>query len=166
MPSIHNRTAVKAVTDPQNPARRSLARVHVGCGALELDYSSKRISHECYLVGRVLEAVFEGGSGVPGRASLEPAGDRGDPNQRRLNLLVKRLEDAKVCAAYEARLKADVGEVGARYLRRILSAGETFSEIAGALASDRKVNQVGDRFRFLLSELAEIRFWRQAIGYA
>jgi hypothetical protein len=162
----NSRTALIAVEDPENPKLRHLARVNTQTDVLELEYSAKpqRITLEQYLVGRLLQEVFERGSGTPGKSSIEP-GDRGDPSEARLALMVKKLDDAALCVAIEERMKKDVGTIGYKSLRRILG-GESLASMAGALASERAISFQGGLFRHYLARLAELPYWRASIGFA
>ena len=148
------RMAIAAVPNPYNEKQGQQARVNVATDVLEYEFSCKRISRGAYVVGRLIQEVFEPGAGLPGRAqsSFEPSigGDRSRALEHRI---ASGADRAALVVAFEKRLGHKVGEIGVRFLRRVFE-GATFRDLAGALASEKAITRQGDRFRALLEDLA------------
>jgi hypothetical protein len=150
-----------AVQDPGEPKRRVQVKVNRHDDVLERELSHGRISEAAYRVGRVVQAVFERAGGV-GASPMWLQGDRVDTALAHELAIVCKIEDARKVEAYMAAVEKAIGEMGAKFLRRILGENQTFSEVAGKLASEKRIAFVGERFRVYLEELAES--WSAARG--
>jgi hypothetical protein len=153
-PSLNVRTALAAVPDPMDATGRPLVvAVNRRVDILERERSAGHISEAAYRVGRLIQQVFE----VKLRSSsnwIEAGGSR-DMREAQIMMLARGKVRAEQIAAFEAKLEKSVGELGMRFLRRILGERESFDHMAGQLASTRRVQAVAGRFRAYLEEIAE-----------
>jgi hypothetical protein len=152
----------RAAVAPGLVARTALeTRRRVDVLQHELDH--QRISPDAFLVGRILQALFERASGAGLSTPSMNDGGRGNPVLSRDLHLVLRLADARKIAEHEAWIRGRIGDFGVRVMRQVLEDGRTFKELAGQLASEREISRRGDRFRMLLEELAQA--WLIARGF-
>ena len=161
-PSLNVRTKIAGVTDPNNPKRRQKVAVNRLTDLLEAEYAHGRISDDAYKYGRLLQVVFEKGAGVTGRSSssFEPQSG-GDKSAALQNMIAAKIEDAFEARDTMHELEKDVGALGARFLRRLLTGESSFSKEAGALATVRQIGFQAGRFRFYLEQLASARLAAQ-----
>ncbi|GJE03589.1 hypothetical protein [Methylobacterium isbiliense] len=164
VPSANVRTAVGSVEDPwPNPERdpflpRERVRVTINrlTDLLEREYAHKRITDAAYLIGRVLQEVFERRSGP--RAAGSPEGrDRVDQSVAHELAMVLAIDDGRLVEALKARLAQSVGSYGARFLHQVLAEGREFAEISRGLGrgdSRAAVAFVAEHFRTLLEQVA------------
>jgi hypothetical protein len=167
-PSLNVRTKIAGVTDPNNPKRRQKVAVNRLTDILEAEYAHGRIGDDAYKYGRELQGVFEKGAGVTGRSSssFEPQSG-GDRSAALQNMIAAKIEDAFCARDTMEDLERDVGRLGARFLRRLLTGESSFAREAGQLASERQIAFQASRFRFYLAQLAEARLSAQtAVGRA
>lgn len=150
------RTRVAAVQDPEHRDRLVQATVNINVDVLENERANHRISERAYFQGRVLQAVWERGSGATAGGHTLVLVDRGNSRDAHEFAIVHALENAGTVIAYEARVAQAIGEVGMRFLRRLLL-GEDFKAYLvahGRPVTERTTKDVGARFRDLLEDLA------------
>ena len=155
-------TAVVAVPDPihdpyaSGPPQRIQARVNRRVDVLEYERSHDRISDAAYQVGREVQATLERGSRL-GSPSRIAEGDRVDAAAAHEDKIVGSVEAAQRVRALERRIDVAIGEMGRRFLRRILVEGFSFASYAEftGRGGDRGAAGVASHFRQLLEDLAE-----------
>lgn len=124
---------------------------------LAAELGNGRISQAQYLVGRMIEAVYERGSGARiGTADWSGVRSTGGSAAQDLALIL-RLEDADRIHRFTARLESEIGRAGTRFLRSILAEGHSFKSYAAARGqgSELGIRSVAERFRWLLEVLTE-----------
>jgi hypothetical protein len=156
-PSHRVRTAIATIDDPMDAGRKQLATVNRDVDVLENELSHRRIDHAAYMAGQELRRAYER---LPAAASGSNwrGGDRIDAVAAQ-SAFVERLDDAaRAVAAVEERARRVIGASGVAFLSRVLRDGMTFGQLAtlaGRRGSPANVAQFGDRFRWLLGELAD-----------
>lgn len=146
-----------SVPDPYEPGSFLTATVNRKVDVLFDERSRGRITEAQYLVGRMIQAVYERGSGARlGSAGWAIGGSRDQTVAHELAILYA-LDDAEKVRKFTQRLEQAVGTVGARFLRAILSEGKTFSSYAAdrGRSGERAAGDVAKRFRWLLESLTE-----------
>lgn len=124
---------------------------------LAAELGNGRISQAQYLVGRMIQAVFERGSGARlGTADWGAIRASGGTAAQDLAVIL-RIEDAERINRFTARLEAEIGRAGTRFLRSILAEGHSFKSYAAARGqgSELGIRSVAERFRWLLEALTE-----------
>ena len=118
--------------------------------------AGRHISEAAFLTGREIQATFEktmlsGGSNWTG-------GDRVDAELAKERTMIRRIETAREVEVEMARLRGEVGDIGARFLRDILT-GMTFKDYAARRGhhGERAITDVAKRFRWSLEEISEAR---------
>ncbi|SEQ49326.1 hypothetical protein SAMN05216548_10536 [Faunimonas pinastri] len=149
-------TAQIAVPDPENPKERILARVNRNVDLLELERSHGRISEAAYMVGRIIQAVFEQAAGVRMGGGWA-GGEKVDAATEDEIRLIRTLAKARLADDYVKRIEKVVGEVGAKFLRRLIMGEASFASEGAARGKgrDRGAAYAGDRFRWMLEEISE-----------
>lgn len=120
--------------------------------------SKNRITEAQFLVGRMIQAVFERGSGARlGSAGWDVGGSKDQTIAHELAILYG-IDDAEKVRAFTARMERTIGGVGVRFLRLILAEGQTFAAYAertGKGSGERASSDIAKRFRWLLEALTE-----------
>lgn len=152
-------TICAAVVDPMEPSKRLLVSVNRHVDTLEDEFAHGRLSEGGYAVGRELQRVFERSATI-GAGSQWQQGDRVDAEQAKERAIHSKIDLARDIDAEMRRLIGEVGELGARFLREILT-GTSFASYANAglqrEPSRREVAMVAGRFRKMLEEIVEAR---------
>ncbi|MGF3026927.1 hypothetical protein ACQVP2_29435 [Methylobacterium aquaticum] len=146
-----------SVPDPYDPKRFTTVPMNRRVDLLAQERSTGRITEAQFTVGRMIQAVYERGSGARlGSPSFEPRASRDQTVAREL-AVIYALEDANRVTRFTARLERAIGAIGVRFLRAILAEGHTFASYAMARgkAGERGAAQIGAHFRFLLEGLTE-----------
>lgn len=147
----------RPVPAPYAPGTFETASVNRRVDVLADERSKGRISEAAFLVGRMIQAVYERGSGARlGSGGWDIAGSRDQTVAHEL-AIIYALEDAERVRKFTARLEQAVGSVGARFLRAILAEGKTFTSYAAdrGRSGERAVGEIAQRFRWLLEALVE-----------
>lgn len=146
---------VGAVQDPYDRQTKLAVSINRRIDLLEYEYSHRRLSHAAYTVGRELQSVFERASGRS--ASNWSQGDRVDAFSSKELQIISGLEKAGAVQAYMDRVICSVGQIGARFLRNVLSEGKTYTELAAMRGQSGEAGKAAaaSRFRHLLEDLAE-----------
>lgn len=124
------------------------------------------ISDAQFHVGRLIQAVYERGSGARlGSGGWDISGSRDQTIAHELAIIYS-VEDAEMVRKFTARLERAVGSVGARFLRAILTEGWTFRTYAAARGkgSEKGTAQVAAHFRFLLEGLTAAQHTARGAG--
>lgn len=158
MPSLEARTRVGAVPNPLAPSERIRVAINTAVDVLELERSNRRISERAYGVGRMIQQVWEAGSGslMGSPSGAERVG--GDPGQARERTMIRRLETAGAVVNLDHFIRRMIGEIGLEYLRGLLVGGSTFRsyvEARGLVPSERNIKAAAQRFRDLIEDLAK-----------
>lgn len=154
-------TARRTIGRSASEARPGLIQPGVGeaprrrVDLLQAELSNERITPEQYAVGRMIEAVFERGSG----ACLGTAtwGEVRSGSTAQDLAIILRVEDARRIDRFVTRLEQEVGRKGVRMLRAILADGHTFKTYAAlrGRAGELGVRSIAEHFRIVLEDLAE-----------
>jgi hypothetical protein len=149
------RTVVGAVQDPYDRKARLVVRINTNVDILESERSRHRISEAAYQTGRLIQGALERAVRF-GSASNWQGGDRVDQVIAREERINNQLDDARAIKAWMTFIEREVGRVGARFLREILS-GKSYAEYASdrGRTGTRAVHDIAQRFRDLLEDLAE-----------
>lgn len=145
------------VADPYEPGQFIRAQVNRRVDVLAQELAAKRIGRAEFLVGRMIQAVYERGSGARlGSGGWNQSGSRDQTIAHEL-AIIYAIEDAEKVRKFTARLEQAIGAVGARFLRAILAEGQTFAGYAAARGrtGERAAGEVAQRFRWLLEALVE-----------
>ncbi|WP_139307675.1 hypothetical protein [Methylobacterium sp. 275MFSha3.1] len=124
---------------------------------LAAERGNDRITEAQYLVGRMIQAAFERGSGARlGSGTWNDAPASGTSAAQDLAMILK-MEDAERIRRFMARLEQEIGRSGARFLRAILADGHTFKSYAAARGrtGEMGVRSIAEHFRLLLEALTE-----------
>lgn len=154
-PSVHIRTAVGAVQDPER--RDSRVQVTIAQDLLETELSRGRISEPAYGMGRTLQAVLEKGSGAKLGSASNIEGGRGSPIESQILRMAHGVVDARMIDATKAKVIKLIGTIGAKYVAGFLVGGWTYKsylEDCGRRVTDTSKKDVAQRFRDLLEDLA------------
>ncbi|MFK5600238.1 hypothetical protein ACFZ8E_25045 [Methylobacterium sp. HMF5984] len=154
---VHVEVGEASIADPYAPGSYRIGQVNRRVDVLSLEHTAGRISDSQFLVGRMIQAVFERGSGAKlGSGGWNPGGSRDQTIAHELQIIFA-IEDAEKVKKFVGRLERAIGAVGTRFLRAVLSEGQTFSSYAKARgkSSERDAGQVAAHFRYLLEGLVE-----------
>src|SRR5215207_7699912 len=145
-PSLHIRTAVGAVQNPERGNERVAAAISTSVDVLEADLSRGAISEPAYAMGRTLQALWERADGARLGSTWVGEWSGGDPGVSLERRILGVIVDAKTIVAMERKIADLVGMVGTRFLRRVLIGGRTYGEIAKAegKAGDRGTAYIAD----------------------
>lgn len=154
-----------AVPDPLEPGARILVAANCFVDVLEIERSHHRISEAAYNVGRELQAVFEAATTVGGGGQWRES-DRVDPVLAKEIAIHRNIEAARRVDTEMMRLVREVGEIGAQFLREILT-GITFAQYAARVGSTerRDVALVAGRFRTMLEDIVQCRQARGRVSH-
>ena len=149
-------TVTASVVDPWGDGvERHQMTVNRAVDILELERSHGRISEAAYPTGRQLQAVFEkigavGGTNWQGTSRVDVM------MQQELRVMTS-LDHARFVTATFERMRARLGMIDARLLRRILGERMGFPEAAAlqGKAGERGTAYIAGRFRDALEDLAE-----------
>lgn len=150
-------TSKRSVPDPFEPGAFLTASVNRKVDVLADERSKGRITEAQFLVGRMIQAVYERGSGARlGSAGWNVSGSRDQTVAHELAILYA-IDDAETVRKFTRRLEDAIGAVGARFLRAILAEGKTFSSYAAerGRGGERAATDIAKRFRWLLESLTE-----------
>lgn len=147
----------RSVPDPMDPGSFRTSDVNTSVDLLLHERARCRISEAQYQVGRMIQAVYERGSGA--RLGSSGWGEGGSRDQTIAHELaiIYAIEDAERVRKFTRRLETALGTVGARFLRQVLTERVTFAQYAAARgkSGERAVAQVAAHFRLLLEGLTE-----------
>jgi hypothetical protein len=148
-------TTVAVVPDPFSAKDRIAVTVNRRVDLLEYEYSNRRLTEAAYRTGRIVQATFERATGRS--QSSWSLGDRVDAWSAKEMQMISSLQRAEAVQTMMARIVRSVGQIGARFLRAILSEGKTYEQLAEARGrtSERGRTAAAERFRTLLEDLAE-----------
>ena len=149
----------RTVDDPLNFGSKERVAVNRRIDILEMERSrgpANGISEAAFLTGRQIQAVFER-SQLSGGSSWS-GGDRVDAELAKEKRIIRNVDTARAVNAEMGRLSDEVGMIGARFLREILT-GTSFAEFAARRghSNERAVTDVAKRFRWMLEEIADAR---------
>lgn len=156
----------RSVPDPYAPGSFTRAPVNRRVDILAKEHAAGFISDAQFQVGRMIQAIYERGSGARlGSRGWEPCGSRDRTVAREL-AVIYALEDANRVIKFTARLERAIGAVGTRFLRAILAEGHTFTSYAAARgkSGERGTSQIATHFRFLLEGLTEAQHTATGAG--
>ena len=146
------------VPDPWDPGAYREVQVNRRVDVLAQELAAKRIDRAEFEVGRMIQAVFERGSGARlGSGGWAQGGSRDQTIAHEL-AIIYALDDAERVRKFTAHLQGAIGGVGVRFLHAILAEGHTFAAYAartGKGSGDRAATDVAKRFRWLLEALTE-----------
>ncbi|BAU91176.1 hypothetical protein MPPM_2571 [Methylorubrum populi] len=146
------------VPDPFEPGSYREVAINRRVDVLAQELAAKRIERAEFEVGRMVQAVFERGSGARlGSGGWNAGGSRDQTIAHEL-AIIYAIDDAERVRKFTARLEQAIGGVGVRFLRAILAEGQTFAAYAartGRGSGDRAATDVAKRFRWLLESLTE-----------
>lgn len=147
--------------DPKRDPRLSPERVRVAVSrrsdVLQYERSHGRISEEAYLVGSVLQGLFERRGGARGAGAFGQ-GDKVDMMVAHELAIHLAIDDARTVVVVLERFERVIGSAGARFLREILAGGMSFADyaVARGRTPDRMArHDLAERFRYFLEVLAE-----------
>ncbi|MCJ2112961.1 hypothetical protein MKK64_17410 [Methylobacterium sp. E-025] len=146
-----------SIADPYAPGSFRTGQVNRRVDVLATEHGAGRITESQFLVGRMIQAVFERGSGAKlGSGGWNPGGSRDQTIAHELQIIFA-IEDAEKVKKFVGHLERAIGAVGVRFLRAILSEGQTFTTYAAARgkAGERGAAQIAGHFRLLLEGLVE-----------
>jgi hypothetical protein len=156
-PSLRVRTKIGEIADPMEGGKTHLATINRDVDVLETELAHRRIEEAAYRAGRMLKRAYEwlpaAASGTNWRGR-----DRIDRVTAQENLLDRQADAVRAVAAIEQRARVVIGQSGVAFLSRILRDGWSFAELAArgqGKGSRVDVARVADRFRWLLTELAD-----------
>lgn len=155
----------RMVTDPTTLGRFVEVQVNKQLDVLMIEHSARpqRISDVEFAVGRLLQEAWAEKSERRASQGETPAdftfrsGESGDGTLGpREIMMLRTICRARSIAELNERLAGVIGWVGVRFLRAILVEGHTIKSYAERTlgGGDRAAGRVGDRFRWLLSEVA------------
>ncbi|GEP07925.1 hypothetical protein [Methylobacterium oxalidis] len=150
-------TATRSVPDPYEPGSFLTATLNRRVDILAQERAAGRIDEAQFLVGRMIQAVFERGSGARlGSGGWGQGGSRDQTIAHELQIIFA-IEDAEKVRKFTRRLEDAIGAVGVRFLRAILAEGKTFATYASdrGRGGERAATDVAKRFRWLLESLTE-----------
>lgn len=146
------------VTNPYNPNERESVTINRRVDILAQERAAGRIDEAQFQVGRMVQAVFERGSGARlGSGGWNPGGSRDQTVAHELKI-IHAIEDAERVKAFAERMQAAIGGAGVRILRAILAEGHSYASYAartGKGSGERAATDVAKRFRWLLEALTE-----------
>lgn len=146
------------VACPYNGNDRIQVAINRRVDVLAQERAAGRIDEAQFLVGRTIQAVFERSSGARmGSGGWNAGGSRDQTVAHELQIIYA-IEDAETVRAYADRMAKTIGGVGVRFLRAILSEGQTFTAYAertGKGGGERAASDIAKRFRWLLEALTE-----------
>lgn len=147
----------RRVPDPYEPGTHRHTTFNRRVDILEEERANRRITESQYLIGRMVQAVFERASGARlGSGGWNASASRDQTIAHELQVIYG-IEDAETVRRWVARVERQVGMVGTRFLRQILAERVTLKQYAEARgkAGERGTAQVGAHFRILLESLDE-----------
>ncbi|KQT88913.1 hypothetical protein [Methylobacterium sp. Leaf466] len=150
--------------DAERPGCYHSAPINRRTDVLAAERASGRITQAQLLVGRMIQVVYERGSGARlGSAGWGEGGSRDQTVAHELAIILS-IEDAQKVRKFTARVELAIGMVGARFLRQILAERVTFATYAAqrGKSGDKAVAQVAAHFRFLLEGLTEAQYTSRA----
>lgn len=149
--------------DPDKPGSYFSAPVNRRVDILAAERAANRITESQLLVGRMIQVVYERGSGA--RLGSVAWGEGGSKDQTVAHELaiIFSIEDAEKVKKFTARVERAIGTVGARFLRQVLTERVTFAQYAAQCgkSGEKAVAQVAAHFRFLLEGLTEAQHTAQ-----
>lgn len=146
------------VPDPFNPGAYEIVRVNRRVDVLAQELASKRIERAEFEVGRMIQAVFERGSGARLGSGGWNAGGSRDQTVAHELAIIYAIDDAERVRKFTVRLREAIGDFGVHFLRAILAEGQTFAAYAartGKGSGERAATDVAKRFRWMLESLTE-----------
>jgi len=151
--------------DPSKPPLPVQATVNRRVDLLETEFGNRRITDAMFRNGRIIQALFEKLAGSVGGSNWT-GGDRVDAfTAHELQIISKQLtiENAR---KEIARIERAIGTTGTRFLRRLLTEGQTFEKEAAdrGKGGDRGKAQITAHFRLLLENVTEAWEARGATG--
>ncbi|MCJ2107872.1 hypothetical protein MKK70_21330 [Methylobacterium sp. E-041] len=157
-----------SIADPYAMGSFRTGQVNRRVDVLATEHGAGRITESQFLVGRMIQAVFERWSGAKlGSGGWNPGGSRDQTIAHELQIIFA-IEDAEKVKKFVGHLERAIGAVGVRFLRAILSEGQTFTTYAAARgkAGERGAAQIAGHFRLLLEGLVESQHTATGAGRA
>lgn len=152
---------------PYNANERVAVQVNRRVDVLAQERSAGRIDEAQFLVGRMIQAVFERGSGARlGSGGWGQGGSRDQTIAHELQIIFA-VEDAEKVRKFTGRLEQAIGGAGVRFMRAILAEGHTFkayAERTGKGSTERASGEIAQRFRWLLEELTDAQHTAHGAG--
>jgi len=151
-------TGTRTVADPYDPGTFITATVNRRVDILAAERSTGRITEAQFQVGRMIQAVFERGSGARLSSGGWSQGGSRDQTVAHELAIIFAIEDAEKVRKFVRHLEHAIGGVGVRFLRAILAEGFSFSSYAertGKGSGERAATDIAKRFRWLLEALTE-----------
>lgn len=146
-----------SVRDPYDPNATISASVNRRVDVLAAERAAERITKAQFQVERMIQAVYERASGARLKSVSWATEGTSDKSTAHELAMIYGLNDANRILRFTARLERAVGSVGVRFLRAILTEGQTFHSYSAARGKggERGAGQVAAHFRFLLEGLTE-----------
>lgn len=157
----------RLVTDPTTLGAFIEVQVNRQLDVLTMEHSARpqRIDNVQFAVGRLLQDAWTGRRDDSNRrmetlallGALPEAGRDDGPLPARDMDMLRSVFRVRAVAELDAKIVKVVGMVGLRLLKAILIDGHTFGTYAGCTVGggERGAARIGERFRWLLSEVAE-----------
>ncbi len=142
------------VPDPDRPGRTTHVDRNRRIDILVFERSHGHLSAAAYLVGCIIQHVFENGRSIS--LAKSPWRVRVDVAPRIEPTILRALDKAKKRCLLEEWLIGQVGKLGADFLRRVLADGWTYADLARQRGGDTGENRAfaAKRFRAFLEDLA------------
>jgi hypothetical protein len=146
----------EANRDPGKPPLPVQATVNKRVDLLEIERGNNRINEGMFRNGRIIQALFERIEGGVGGCNWQGT-DRIDAFTAHELQIINKQVTIESARKEIARVERAIGTTGTRFLRRMLTQGQTFEKEANdrGKGGDRGKAQIAAHFRLLLENITE-----------